>query len=396
MSKHDPLQDSLESRLDRLRMRQRLRDALLLGGRGAFYACVLAVMTALVAALAQAPWSRAALWISPGLIPAGALLGALVGMLRRVDNLHVARALDHAAAGEDRFASALQLSGHHRPARAQLLLNDALETVARVGEKAAIPLRAARELKWLPAPAAALIALLWLAPGPRQVAQASHEPEVAPDEWQALHRQLEDELKELPPPQTPEERELAEQLQKLADLLKQQPDKKEALAEIAKLRSELEKKAQALGSHDVSMRQAAQALRSSAALARFAMLLKAGDYQAAAAELEAVAQQLKENQLAMSAEDFEAAASDLENLSRELAGDDELSECCRNAAGAASRMNREELSKALKRLSQCTGKNASKLSKCDGLCRSRSILDQLAKRLSQCKGCKNGVCSKCG
>src|SRR5262249_51908622 len=155
--------------------------------------------------------------------------------------------------------------------------------------------------------------------------------------------------------------------------------------------SELEKKAQALGSHDVSMRQAAQSMRSSAALSRFAAALRAGEYATAATELESLADQLKDNQLALSAEEFENAASDLENLSKELDKNQELNEACRSAANAASRMNRAELSNALKKMSQCMKRNCQNLRKCDSLCRSRSMLDELAKRLSQCKGCKNGA-----
>ncbi len=394
MSKHEHLRASLDSTLQRLRARERRRTTLLLAERGAFYGCVAAVVIALVAAVARADWTPTALLWSPGLLPLFAMAGALMGWLRRVDDLNIARALDRAADSADRFASAVQLGGHHRTERVQLVLEDALGRVGGTREAAALPIRAARELKWLPVPAIVLTLLLWLAPGARQVAQASQDMEVSPDEWQALQEHLDQELADLPEPQTPEEREIADQLEKLAEMLKDQPDKKEALAEIARLRAELEKKAE--GTRDVSMRQAAQAIRSSAALARFASLLKAGDYQAAAAELEALADQLSENQLALSAEDFEAAASDLDDLAKELADHNELGEACRGAASAASRMNRDELARALKRLSKSLNSNAKNLRKCDSLCRSRSLLDDIARRLSQCKGGKCGNCAKCG
>jgi hypothetical protein len=396
MTENQALNSALEDTLQCLRARQRQRAALFLAGRGLFYGCVAAFLLCGAAVVARADWSRVVLWWSPVILPLGMALGGLVGLTRRVDDLHVARALDRAAAGDDRFASAVQLRGHRRAERARLVLADALARVARTPARAALPLRAARELKWLPVPAVALALLLWLAPGTRQAVQAAPEAEVAPDEWQALSQHLDEELKELPEPRTPEEQQLRAELEKLAEFFKQQPDKKEALAELARLRAALEKLADESGVPDVSMRQAAQALRASAALARFAMLLKAGDYAAASAELEALAEKLKENEQALSAEDFEAAAADLENLSKELAGGTELNEACRQAATAAGRMNRDELARALKHLSKTLDRNAKSLRRCDGMCRSRSLLDDLARKLAQCKGGKCGTCARCG
>jgi hypothetical protein len=77
-------------------------------------------------------------------------------------------------------------------------------------------------------------------PGPQRTAQAAVAPEVTPEEWAALADELRQQLEDLPQPETDEEKELVEQLEELENLLEQQPEKKDALAAVAKLLAELE------------------------------------------------------------------------------------------------------------------------------------------------------------
>ena len=376
--------------LSQLRRRRRLLRALRHSGQGLLYGALLAVAIAALAAILRSEWLHTQPWLALLCIPAAAVVGAVAGLLRPVDTLRVARAMDRAAGSEDRFASAWQLTSHQRRVRAGLVMADALASVKETRADSALPLRAPRELKWLPLPGLALVLLLWLAPGPRLSAEVVAPPEVTPREWADLHDALREQLDELPQPQTDEEQEIADQLEKLASLLKKNPIKKDVLAQIARLQADLQGRRTELGTRDVSMRQAARALRSSAALQHFASMLRQGDYRKAAEELRKLAEQLRENTLRLSATDFEAIATDFDQLALELAAHEQLSQSCRNCAGAASSMNRDKLAEALRRLSRCLQGNCDDLQRCDGLCRTSFLLDELKRRLGKCGRCGSG------
>lgn len=388
MSDRHGLQQVLHRRIEELRARERVRAALTWSVRTALAAACAAVVTAIVIAIARPDGAARFFAGCAGFVPIAAALGGLVGFLLRVDDLRVARALDVAAGSDDRFASALQLLGHRKADRVDLVLADALARVDETPARAALPIRTPRELRWLPLPTILLGLVVLIAPQPAQRAQAADQPEVSAEEWKSLHDDLTARIDNLPEPQTPEERELADDLRRLADLLKQNPDKKDALAEIARLREELEKREAKLGSPAKSMRAAAQAMGASSSLSKFAQMLAAGDYEAAAAELERMAEELEQDKLDMDAEEYEAAAKDLENMAKQLEEQSESAQACRNAATAASRMNRQELSQALRKMSKSMKSQCKTMRKCDSMCRSRSILDELARRLSQCKGGK--------
>ncbi len=378
---------SMDEILLHLRRRRRLLHALRHSGQGLLYGAALSVGIITLAAILQSEWLHTQPWFGLLCIPAAAAAGAAIGLLRPVNTLQIARALDRAAGSEDRFASAWQLTGHHRRVRAELVMEDALASVKQTRADSAVPLRAPRELKWLPLPGLALILLLWLAPGPRLRADLLKPPEVTPEEWADLHDALREQLDELPKPQTDEEKEISDQLEELASLLKENPAKKDVLARIAKLQADLQGRRDRLGTRDVSMRQAARALRSSAALQRFASMLQQGDYRKAAQELQKLSEQLRENTLRLSATDFEALATDFDQLALELASHEQLSQSCRNCAGAASSMNRDKLAEALRRLSRCLQGNCDDLKRCDGLCRTCGLLDELKRCVGQCGQC---------
>lgn len=380
---------SIDHWLDELRTRQRACNCVAFTTQGALWGTVAAVALAIALPLIDPAATR---WLSMLTIPAGVLIGLVAGSLWPMDNLRLARALDSAAHSDDRFASAMQLASHPKAGRVQLVVGDALERVAGACPATALPIRTPRELKWIPAAAAALTLALWLMPIAKPTAQAQEEPSISAEEWQHIHQALADELREFPR-ETPEDRELVERLEKLAEKLKDSPDKKDALAEIAQLREELEKRAKAEGNDAASLRQAARAMQTSTALGQFAQLLQQGDYEAAAAELAKLAEQLEQDKEALTAEEYEAMAADFEQLGEQIPQDAEMAQACQNAAGAASRMNRDELAKACRGMSNTLKKNATKMRRGDGQCRARSTLDRLAKKLSQCKG---GACKKCG
>src|SRR5262249_24625936 len=123
---------TMDDVLARLRQRQRIRHAVDLLLRGLLYGAVLAAVVAGVGLATRGAWMQAAPWRVIWIVPIVAAAAAGVGFMRRVDVLPVARALDRAASGQDRFASALQLAGHHRKGRARLVIEDALTAVGGV------------------------------------------------------------------------------------------------------------------------------------------------------------------------------------------------------------------------------------------------------------------------
>src|SRR5438874_814350 len=116
---------SVEGVLSALRLRSRGMHALSDALRGLVYGSISTVVIAGMRIALGAGWMHNSPWRVLSCIPIFALVAALVGALRRIDDLPLARALDRAAAGEDRFASALQLGEHHRRSRAQLIVEDA-------------------------------------------------------------------------------------------------------------------------------------------------------------------------------------------------------------------------------------------------------------------------------
>lgn len=399
MTKTDRTPDRLEDILAMLAHRQR---RIYIAGStltGVFYGTVAAALLAAIGLLAAAGWAQPGVWQVLWCVPAGAAVGALVGQLRRVDALRLARSLDLAASSQDRFASAVQLQSHHRRDRVKLIEEDALSSVQAVRPDAALRFRAPRQLRFLPLPAVLLAAMIWLAPTGRIDAVVPEEPEISAEAWTELSKDFREQLADLPEPRTDEEKELLDKLKKLADLLDRQPLKKDALEQIARLRSELEKRRENMPGRSLAMRSAARNIRSSSALKPFASQLSQGNYQKAADALKALADKLRKNAQAMSAEEFEAAASDFDRLAADLSSHEELGHACKDCAKAAESMNRDKLAEALEKFSKELERNSDELRQCDSMCRSQNLLDELLKKLNQCKSCgtcKNGQCSNAG
>ena len=391
--------ETIDGILARLRRRQRWLNALQYAAHGLLAGSVLALSTALVAAVARADWSSALLWWSLAWMPAGLVFGALAGLVRRLDALVVARSLDRATDNEDRFASALQLIGHHRQARVRLIVADALSAVSRTTAGSALPMRVPAGLRWLPLTVISLAVVFLVAPSPRLEAEPP-APEVTAEQWQTLHEDFRKALDELPPPRTSEEAEIVRQLERIAAMLAEKPQKKEALAELAKMRAELERRRKSVSARDLSMRDAARAVRSSRMLQRFASKLREGRFGEAAKELRSLAQRLADNELRMTAADFEAMAQDFEQLSLELAPRDQLSQACQRCAGAAGSMNRQSLADALRRLASSLDQDADQLRRYQSSSQARNLLDELRRQLNQCSSCnscsgRQGGCSAC-
>lgn len=372
---------------------QARRRAIIYAGRGAFYGSVLAIVVAVVQLLANSAFSPKLIWLNLILIPLFAVGGVLFAYLRKNDALQAARALDSAANSDDRFASALQLADHHQKTRVDFVVADALAHIASVPIERAIQIRSPREVKWLAASLAAFALIAILLPSKHVTADATIEPPIHADDWQAINDEFRDELDRDPKPESEEEREVVREMNELAECLAKKPTRTDALSAISKMRAAMDSRQQKLNRPETSLQRAAQSINSSTMLSQFMAMLQQGNYQEAAKELQDLAKSLAEDKKALSAEQFDAAAADLEQLAKEMKSQDELSKSCRNCANAASSMNRQSLSDALKKFSESLNKNADKLKQCDRLSNSKSKLDKLSQRLSQRKSCSK--CSKC-
>lgn len=357
---------------------RRQRAVRLVGGllRGTFYGVATGAVVAIVGLLLG---GNVGVWPLLAGAVAGVVAGVIIALAMPIDRLQLARRLDRACSAKDRFASAVQFHAHPKRERARLVCADALRAVVTTAPAAAIPLRWPREAKWLPAPLLALVLAMWLIPdGP--VAAAEAVPEVTPEQWQDLSHFLRNALADLPEPMTEEEGDLDKRLEELAKLLEREPDKKEALAELARLKEDLERQRKQARQPD--MQRAAKAI-SSKALQEFAKSLEAGDYKAAAQNLDELAQRLRDQVQKMSAEDFDSMGADMEALAQQMQENAELSEAAAEAAEAAARMNREQLAEALKRFAEQVRRNAERLRQADRLGRAGNSLEELQRRLGR-------------
>ena len=386
---------SIRHILKNLHRRQRMLNVIRVSCYGLVWGCVCAAAVTLVLLLTSADAN--AKWLSLWLLPILTAIGAIIGLLAPIDQIKVARALDRAAQSEDRFASAIQLANDHHHDRVKLVRDDALDKVSGTTTQSALPLTAPRGLRWLPITASFLFIIMLFAPKDSLEAMPSPIPEVSSEQWQTLSENFREQLDRMPPPRDGKEQEVLEQLQKLAEMLAEKPDKKDALSKIAQVRAELKRRQKQMPARDVSMRKAAKAMKSSEALKKIASQLQQGNYKRAADELAKLAKQLKEGKLKLSAMEFEAISSDFDQLSKELSNQEQLQKAAQACANAGSSMNRQNLSGSLQELADALRKNADALKQAEQMNKARRMIDDLERDLNECKacsGCKNG-CSSC-
>ncbi len=308
--------------------------------------------------------------------------GTLLGVLRRRDTLEQARALDRAADAEDRFASAVDLEGKAPNASWRLVREDAVSRVSGTHASQAIPFHTPRSLRWLPVPIVLIIATLWLAPGSAVIADTP-APDVSLEQWAQFEQFLRDEIKKLPEPKSEDTKEVTAGMERLAALLAKQPEKKLALAQLAKLRTDVDRRRNQLSRTERPPRQAANAMKREGALSKFTASMRQGDYKRAAENLETLAQQLREKVLRMSAEDFESMTGDFEALAAELLDEQELSDDARECSAASSEMNSDRLAEAMRKFAKRLRENADRLAECDGLCQASGALGELQSRIGR-------------
>lgn len=374
--------------MQELRRRQRVVN----GVRGAAWGVLVGGAVGCVVVLVAWIMGRGGAW---GVLPMAGLAalacvagGAAIGALSRVHDLALARSLDRVGNGQDRFASAWQLLSDSHPERARLVVQDALAHLEGASARAALPMRLPKSARWAAVPFVVMVALVVLLPQGKLKASEEGPPEISQEQWKEIADEFNKELAKLPKALTPEEQEFQKELENLAEKLKQAPDKKEALKDIARLSERVEREQRAMSPKEMSLRKAAKAVAKSAALKQLASKMQEGQYREASQELTSVADKMQNDELSPDAEEFEAMAQDLEKLSKELEQDQEMAKEAMDSAAAASKMNKKELSEALKRMAEQMKKNAGKYEKRDNLERHRRMLEELKRRMNSGK-CEN-------
>jgi hypothetical protein len=388
----------VESVLSVLRRRQRRLNVLRWALQGLLAGAIAACLSAPIVWGALGGETVRLALVALSCVVAGGVVGAVVGCFLPISDLRLARAMDRAASGEDRFASALQLLGHRHQERAALVVEDALAHVQGTSPAAALPVKMPRNVRWLPVPLVAVAAFMLLAPQSRLEATAPSDAEISAEEWAAIQQEFAEDLAQLSRAQTPEEEELQKKLEELAAKLGEKPDKKDALLDIARLSEKLDQQRRALGARSVSMKNAAKAMTNSKSLKSFASKLKEGAYDKAAAELRNVSKEMKDGAKSLDGSELESIAADLQKLAERIAEEEELANECENGANAAASMNKEALAEALKRLAEQMEKNAQRMSKRDRMADRAKLLEALKRRMNQkgeCQACDGEGCEQC-
>lgn len=370
-----------------LRRRQRAVNSVRWGMNGLLIGGGVGCCAAVLAWAIAHPGTGKLLLVAAAWAVGVAVVGAVAGAVLPVSDLKLARAMDRAAASEDRFASAMQLAEHRRQERAHLVIEDAVSRVSGTRAGVALPVCVPRSARWLPVPVLVLAALLAILPGANQKAVAATEPEIGADEWRSIQDRFEKDLARIPKAENPEEQDLQKQLEQLSAMLKQNPDKKDALKEIAKLSDRIAQ--QRKGPRGASMKSAARSVSSSQALKEFAAKLKQGSYAKAGGELRKLADQLKKGELSPDAKEFESMASDLRRLAQ-MSGQQGMKNAGEKGAKAAEMMSREALEEALRRLAEQLEEHAGEMADGDRMGDYEEMLERLKRMMNRGKGDGDG------
>jgi len=143
--------------------------------RGVFYGAVAGV----VALLLKVVLGPLTLPVTVGLVAAGLVLGAAWGLARRVPPADAARLADRAFGLQDRTATALEWAQRpDRPPLVDALVADAAARAETLPARQIVPRIVPREVRWLPAPALAAVAL---ALAPAVPLPAGRLPDLSPN-----------------------------------------------------------------------------------------------------------------------------------------------------------------------------------------------------------------------
>jgi hypothetical protein len=228
-------------------------------------------------------------WLAPpavALLAAGAVLAlallaaGIAAVVVPVDPVAVAKRYDDRVGTKDLVSSSLELPA--AGAFAEVVREEAAAATGRAGARDLYPAALAPEHRWLPLPAAAIAAglLFPLLTKPPEPPPDPRLPEVlasAADRLHELARQRESELTD------PDLRDRMQQLNDLAErFANEQLTKKESLAELARLASQLDRKRDELEQRKLEIEQTAAKLARGEEMQDVRRDMDAGKYREAA------------------------------------------------------------------------------------------------------------------
>lgn len=231
----------------------------------------------LVAALALALWPDALVELALVALAAGVLAAFVLTATRRPDVRALAKQYDDWAGWKDRLSSSVELQGEGDRPMVQALLEEARATAGEVDAEEALPLELPREGYLLPVPAilGVLVLLIVNAFSPPVIANPELEATIA-DQVARIEEFLSQERAKDP---TPRRRELIERLEQLTQELTREPtDKKDALAQIAKLTQDLERDREEQEKQRLELRETIESFQKSEKTEQLAADLENGEW----------------------------------------------------------------------------------------------------------------------
>jgi hypothetical protein len=361
--------------------------------RGLFWACVVALVAVLVHKLFG--W---ALPVVPGLAGLGVavLLTGLFGALfPRLSVGEAAAEVDRRAGWKERLSSALALPSVTHPMEAALV-QDVHGMLGKRTPSELLPLRAPRELKWIPVAAAVLAAAAWLLPSFDLIgvlAEARKKEDEKKQVAVALQK-LQEKRKELEKADLNNEavKKALQKMDEAAKELEKTPpsDPKQAMAQIQQLSDDLKKLKNEMGRSLAMAEKIQQQLaKDSADTGELGKLLKSGNFEAAAQALAKARAALDSGQ--MTPEQKEKLKKQLEALKDKLGKEKDLEELEKKLSKAMEGLDQNK-EKMLDDLQQELSDLGDDLSDAEALADALKDLEDLSDALAKGKG----QCPSCG
>jgi hypothetical protein len=359
--------------------------------RGLFWACTAALAAVLVHKFFGWP-----LPIVPGLAALGGavvLTGLLGAFFPAVALGEAAAEIDRRAGWKERLSSALALPGVSHPMEAALV-EDVRGLLSKRTPSELLPLRAPRELKWIPFAATALALAAWLLPSFDVfglIAEAREKEKEKKEVATALAK-LQEKRKELEKAELNNEA-VKKALQKIDEMAKEfektpPADPKQAMEKIQQVADEL-KQLKSEMSRSLAMAEKIQKelSKESGDLGEMGKLLKAGKFEQAAQALAKARAQLGQ----MTPEQKEKLEKQLKELAEKLGDEKSLEELEKKLSKAAEGVDQDN-EQMLEDLQKELNDLGDDLSDSDALADALKDLEDLADSLAKGKG----ECPSCG
>jgi hypothetical protein len=258
------------------------------------------------------------------LLGAAILAGAASSWLKRPSEAFLAKAFDDSAGLKDRVSSTVELMGQAGTSAdpmVEALTEEAAAAADRVEPSTVYPFAMPREGWWLPVPALLVLAVVLL----QGLTNADPKPDPAFE--QSLEQRL-NQLDELLSQEhnkslTPRQRETLEELLQLkAELDNKENDRKDTMAEVAKVLENLQKARDKEQEKELELKKLLKGLQEKAGQKDLAEFMMKGDYQSALNKLQEKIDELREQLKKMKEEG--ASPEEIKQLEELLADLEEI------------------------------------------------------------------------